>query len=405
MEHEDKPERALSAGRAGNASSINEDADYRSASPEALKKLIDQLPGAVYRCTYDTEWTSLYMGAGFQEMCGLAPDALDPDGRSFKEVVVPDDLDRIRTAVGNAVQDHTYYSVEYRIRTDAGAVRWVQDNGRPHFNAEGEVTWLDGILFDVTKRKEAEQSLQHTERDLEDRVRARTDKLRELSTALTIAEQRERNQIAYTIHDNLLQYLYGIQVQLRMFVNGIRSQSNLDLDRLSVTPDQVDSLMEQAIEAARQLTIDLAPPVLETDGIMEALQWLRSHLKDYHDFTVHLPRTAPDITCTDEVRTILFRVIRELLINACEYAEVDAAHVSIAVENDYLHIEVVDNGSGFDAEKAFNRDAQGFGLWKARERLRSFDGRLGIDTQPGEGTRCTISVPTDSLSASATDLS
>ncbi|PEN09624.1 hypothetical protein CRI93_02525 [Longimonas halophila] len=368
-----------------------------------LRELVNRLPGAVYRCTYDTAWTSIYMGEGFKQICGLDPQDLDPAGRSFKEVVVPEDLDRIRRAVATAVQDHTYYRVEYRIQSDSGAIRWVQDNGRPSFKENGAVRWLDGILLDVTERKRAQEELMQAEAQAEAQVEARTTKLRELSAALTMAEQRERSQIASAVHDNLLQYLYGIQVQLRMLIDGMHEASEVDMSTLPVSPSQVDDLMDEAIDATRKLTLDLAPPVLDNDGIIEALQWLRSHLKKQHGFVVHLDDKTNGVSCTGEARTVLFRVARELLLNTCKYADVESADVHVYTEDQTFHLDVVDDGTGFDPSTALQRGTNGSGLWKARERLRSIDGTLRVTAAPGEGTCCAIQVPVDALDPESPD--
>ena len=385
------------------ASAASSPSDYTLREGADLHELVGRLPGAVYRCTYDTAWTSIYMGEGFKNICDLDPKTLDPAGRSFKEVVVDEDLDRIRSAVGAAVDERSYYRVEYRIESNDGSIRWVQDNGHPSFNDDGSVRWLDGILLDVTKRRTAEEGLMQAEAQVEAQVEARTNKLRELSAALTMAEQRERSQIASTVHDNLLQYLYGIQVQLRMLIDGIQDISEVGLEGLPVSPEQVDGLMDEAIAAARKLTVDLAPPVLENDGIIEALQWLRTHLKQQHAFRIDLHDETEDISCAGEVCTVLFRVVRELLLNACEHASVQMARVRIHTEDHTLHIDIADDGVGFDPDMALRRESSGSGLWKARERLRSIDGMLNVDAAPGEGTRCTIEVPVEALHPDGSD--
>jgi PAS domain S-box-containing protein len=397
--HEKLPHK-VSAEPAASSAAQGKEAHHEGAD---LYDLVNRLPGAVYRCTYDTAWKSIYMGEGFKQICDLDPQSLDPAGRSFKEVVHPDDLDRIREAVGMAVKKHSYYRVEYRIQSDDGKTRWVQDNGRPSFNDDGSVRWLDGILLDVTKRKQAQQDLLQAEAQVEARVEARTMKVRELSDALTLAEQRERSQIATSVHDELLQFLYGLQVQVRMLIDGIQEQSAVDPTVLPVSPERIDELMDEAIDAARRFTIDLAPPVLENDGIIEALQWLRTDLKKQHDFSVHLRNETKNISCASEVRTVLFRVTRELLLNACKYADVKSARVHAYAENQTLCIDVIDEGVGFDPDVALRRNSAGSGLWKAREHLRSIDGTLRITAAPGDGTHCSVQVPVEALDCLESD--
>jgi len=373
-------------------------ADPANTGERRLRRLVRRLPGAVYRCTYDTEWVSLYMGSAFQDICGIDPDALDPAGRSFRDVVVDEDVDRIRNEVRRAVDNRSYYSVEYRIQGDNGRVRWVEDNGRPVFEDDGSVRWLDGILIDISNRKEAEEALRRMNETLEDQVRERTRQVRRLSAELAMAEQRERDQIARVIHDDLQQFLYAVQVEAKRLVDGVERHPEVNAGELPVDPEKVADLLQQAIETTRGLTIDLAPPVLDGDGLIEALQWLRSHMADRHDVTVALRGDETDRAIPKELRMVLFQSVRELVRNVHEHAETDRARVEVVDDGDGLILHVVDDGIGFDSRGVLEKETTGFGLQNVQERLRFFGASLEIDSTPHDGTRCTIRLPSQALS-------
>jgi len=366
-----------------------------SEAPDSFWGVVSRLPGAVYRCTYDTEWQSLYMGNGFEEICGLPPETLDPSGRSFKEVVLDEDRDKIRTQVRAAVEDQSHYSIEYRIRANDGTVRWVEDNGRPVFDDEENVKWLDGILLDVTDRKEAERSLRRMKETLAQQVEERTQQLRHASALLTVAEQRERDELARRLHDDVEQFLYGVQAQAKMLVDGIEEHPEVDADTLPVDPSYVESLLRDAIETTRRLAVDLSPPVLDSDGLTEALQWLRSQMQQNGDFEVVLEETPSAPSIPDELRMLLFQAVRELILNVREHAGVDQARVRARIDEgeEGLVLSVTDDGEGFSHNGELPDTDSGFGLRRVRERVRFFGGTLDIDTAPGEGTRCTIRMP------------
>lgn len=386
---------ARDASSAGNA----ERSRIRS-NDRRLRALIDRLPGAVYRCTYDTEWVSLYMGDGFADICGIPPETLDPSGRSFKDVVVSEDLDKIRQAVREAIDRRSYYAVEYRIEANDGSIYWVEDNGRPCFDDDGNVKWLDGILLDITSRKKAQEALRRMNDTLEEKVEERTRQLRRLSAKLAMAEQRERDEIARILHDDLQQFLYGVQVQARMLVNGLDDHPDVAPEDLPVDPGRVEDLLREAIETIRGLTVDLSPPVLESDGLMEALQWLRSHLAETRDFTVVLDGAVPTESMSEGLEMVLFQAIRELLLNTYEHADVDCATVEAGLDDGDLLIMVSDDGCGFDHDETQKGSEGGFGLRNVRERLRFFGCSFSIDTAPGQGTACTIRIPSVELTAS-----
>lgn len=357
-----------------------------------VRRLVDRLPGAVYRCTYDTAWTSLYMGDGFREITGIDPNSLDTCGRTFRDVVHDDDIPSIQTAVAAAVRDRTYYSLEYRIQTDDGRLRWIQDNGRPYF-ADGGVRWLDGILLDITRRKETEQSLRELTESLEETVQKRTKQVRALAAELSMVELQERSDIAQTLHDELQQFLYGVQVKARMLTNDIKDHPDIDSSTLSVDPAEVDRLLQQAIRTTRGLTVDLAPPVLDSDGLVESLQWLRSHLRETRDVTVELSRDELDTQISDEMRLVLFQAIREILFNVFTLSGVDSVHIVLREEAEDLVIQVGETSSDIRRDRGRISHTKSVGLRAAGQRMRLLGGTFRVDTTPATGTTCTIRFP------------
>jgi len=255
---------------------------------------------------------------------------------------------------------------------------------------------LDGILMDVTDRKRAEEDLRELNETLEETVTARTRQLRRLSAELAMAEQRERDQFARTVHDDLQQFLYGMQVQTRMLIDNLEQDSRVDLDALEACPQKLEDLIGQAIETTRSLTVNLSPPVLEGDGLTETLQWLRTHLKERHDFQVELEGDLPDETMKQELRMVVFQSVRELLLNACEHSNTTEARVGTSFDADHVTIEVFDEGDGFDVDGESQANRSGFGLHSVAERIRFFNGTLKVESEDGLGTRCTLQIPRSS---------
>ncbi|PEN12916.1 hypothetical protein CRI94_13005 [Longibacter salinarum] len=376
----------------------------RATDPDAsgdrmrrLDALVNRLPGAVYRCTYDREWTSLYMGDGFGEITGIAPDSLDAAGRSFRDVIVSADVQHIRDEVARAVTNRTPYNIEYRVLTSDGSVRWLQDSGQPLYDDDGHVRWLNGILLDITRRRESEESLRDLMESLEETVATRTRQVRTLAVELSMVEQQERSDIARTLHDELQQFLYGVQVQTKMLLNDIESNPNVDPEALSVDPSRIDDLLREAIQTTRGLSVDLAPPVLDSDGLLESLQWLRSHFDETRGFDVQLKGDRLSVDVPDEMLLIFFQAVRELLLNTYRHAGIGKATVHIAETSANIVIAVADEGCGFDVAKELEKERTGYGLRTAGERLRLLGANFQIDSPPSGGTKCTIRFPKQRL--------
>jgi two-component system, chemotaxis family, CheB/CheR fusion protein len=138
----------------------------------------------------------------------------------------------------------------------------------------------------------------------------------------------------------------------------------------------------------------LSPPVLEGEGLAEALSWLSTQMAQVYRLHVDL-QTAADVPVTDkEMRVLLFQIVRELLVNVFKHAGSDQATVALYQgEEGGLIIRVSDAGRGFDVTAAEARYDGGFGLFSVRERLGLFGGQMVIDSAPGAGTQITIYTP------------
>ncbi|GEM_PF-434982 len=139
-----------------------------AASEQRFRSLVSNLPGLVYRCTYDTNWDTLYMSEGIFDVTGYSRAEFEEHGLSFKEVVCEDDLPRIREAVRASIEAGTAYEVEYRMRHRDGSMCWVTDKGQATRGPDGTIAWLDGVMFDITARKKAEERLRLMETAVED---------------------------------------------------------------------------------------------------------------------------------------------------------------------------------------------------------------------------------------------
>lgn len=227
-------------------------------------------------------------------------------------------------------------------------------------------------------------------RDVDEKNR----QLQRLASALTLAEQRERRRVSQILHDHVQQILYSIQM---------RSQ----LIGLDAAPDErvrdhlaaLQALVSEAIRTTRTLTVELSPPVLQSEGLAAALQWLASHMAEHYGLQVTLEIVSDYQGANDDLRMLLFQLVRELLFNVVKHAGVQQANVSLAQEGDELVICVADCGRGFDAGQRSDSGfvGSGFGLYSVSERLALFGGHLQVNSVLGEGVRALVYVPREPI--------
>jgi CheY-like chemotaxis protein/anti-sigma regulatory factor (Ser/Thr protein kinase) len=164
---------------------------------------------------------------------------------------------------------------------------------------------------------------------------------------------------------------------------------------------QAKSHLQEAIAAARSLSVELFPPVLHTAGLPTALRWLADWSRSKYGLKVKVSADPQANSDRKDVRTLLFGSVRELLFNVLKHAHVDHVSVDLALgSDDTLCITVTDQGVGFDPTELELRakvSQVGWGLFSIRERLLSLGGRLDIESVPGRGTTFRLIAPRDTL--------
>ncbi len=130
------------------------------ASEQQFRTLANNVPGVVYRCANDTDWTMEYISKGVADLSGYNADEFIRNRvRSFASVIHPDDRDSVYEDLQNAVRERRPFIKEYRLLHRDGSVRWVHETGQGVFDAEGNLLYLDGVILDIGDRKHLEDEL------------------------------------------------------------------------------------------------------------------------------------------------------------------------------------------------------------------------------------------------------
>ncbi len=140
-----------------------------NASREQLNGILLNLAGAAYRCQLDEHYTMKYLSDKIFDISGYhATEFIENTKRTFASIIHPDDWEICRKNIQEATSQKRHYEFEYRIIHKNGQVIWVNENGKGIYNEIEELTYLDGIIIDVTRRKLAESQVKDTERKYQD---------------------------------------------------------------------------------------------------------------------------------------------------------------------------------------------------------------------------------------------
>ncbi|NEQ45520.1 MAG: PAS domain-containing protein [Leptolyngbya sp. SIOISBB] len=127
-------------------------------SEERNRTLINNIPGAVYRCQADQNWTLLFQSEAIAEITGYPVD--HPIHQEDWRLIHAADRDRVDREITAAIARRQPFESEYRVLHADGQIRWVLETGQPITDSTGTVQLIDGVLTDITRRKESETQLQ-----------------------------------------------------------------------------------------------------------------------------------------------------------------------------------------------------------------------------------------------------
>jgi PAS domain S-box-containing protein len=133
-----------------------------------FETLVQSLPGMAYRCLYDSQLAVLYVSDGALALTGHAPEDLTAHRVHFRDLIHPDDVERVRAATRDGLQARRNIEVEFRLITRSGEEKWVLSRCRGVFAPEGTLLFLEGLAIDITAQKRAEADRLELERRLLD---------------------------------------------------------------------------------------------------------------------------------------------------------------------------------------------------------------------------------------------
>ena len=240
--------------------------------------------------------------------------------------------------------------------------------------AEGE--YLVVYLNDVTERRRYVAALLQSEAQL-----------RELSAHLETVREEEKARIAREVHDELGQMLTVLKLETSMCE---LAYAQLD-PGLNERLNSMKRLIAQLFQLVRDVATALRPPILDA-GIASAIEWQarRFEARTQIPCLVQVPDNLPALS--DAKAIGLFRILQEALTNVMRHAQAHTVELTLAVEGKQLRLTISDDGVGFV-------EAQGrpvsFGLVGMRERVLIMGGQLSLDSELGEGTTLSVTVPLD----------
>lgn len=246
---------------------------------------------------------------------------------------------------------------------------------------------------EVARRKAGEDVIlkgkaQYQTLFLESQVMQR--KLRQLTRQIISAQEEERKEISRELHDEVVQTLVGINVQLSALSKG----ASVGLHALRSKIAHTQKLVEHSVNEVHRFARELRPAVLDDLGLIPALLAYSKSLTERKKIKVRLTAFGGVEALGGNERTVLFRVAQEALTNVVRHAQATRVDIIISQVPGSIRMKIDDNGKSFQVEQVLQaRNHRRLGLVGMRERIEMIGGTLILSSTPGIGTQVCADVP------------
>ncbi|MBV9624643.1 MAG: PAS domain S-box protein [Acidobacteria bacterium] len=274
----------------------------------------------------------------------------------------------------------------------------------------GRIVGASKIARDITATKRADKMLRESEerfrmladaletqvqlrtQQLIDRnaeIQQQTEQLRELSTQLLKSQDNERRRIARELHDSAGQLIAALGMSLA----GVGRHVSFN-PPLAEALEEAQDLVRELNKEIRTTTYLLHPPLLEENGLPQAIQWYTQGLQERGGLTVELVVSEGFGRLDGDLELTVFRIVQESLTNAHRHSGSKTATIRLTREGQTVRMEVEDYGRGFSPSASMSGASgrTGVGIMGMRERVRQLGGQMEVRSNPG-GTMISVVLP------------
>jgi signal transduction histidine kinase len=215
--------------------------------------------------------------------------------------------------------------------------------------------------------------------------------VREERDRVVAVEEDVRRRLARDLHDSLAQLLAAALMNVRFMSEEVSKQHAVSTSDLST----LEGAISRALFQVRTMLFDLRPVILETQGLVAALEAYTKRLRKEGTGRLRLSVNSKLGRLSPKIETAAFSIIRESLNNVRRHARAKNIRVTLDRNEDNLYVTIEDDGQGFDVEltEKICDERGSIGLLNMREWTETVSGTLSVDSAVGEGTKITLTVP------------
>ena len=334
---------------------------------ERYRLILATIGDSAWEHNFENEET--FFSEGIYNLSGYEARDLEANIDLWRQCVHPDDQWLIRESDINyksGLQDNHHF--EYRIFHTDGKMKWILDRGAViESTTDGKAIRIVGIHTDISPEKAIQDHLLIQEQQ----------KKREILEAVLDAQEKEREEIAYELNENVNQVL---SISKMMLDSALHNQENVT----AVLEIVIENLKE-LIEEVKIIGQSLSTSTIQLIGLPQAIEtlFIKINLAGEISFKLDCSSYKPANEPEPKITLTIFRIAQEAIINIIKHSGATHANIALGSGQKYISIEISDNGHGFDTHAS----KKGLGLINMFNRVESYNGMVELKS-PSEGGCC-----------------